>query len=182
MKRALALIFACTALIGAVTGCQPKKRKQGYENTAVTQQKNESYEEAIKECFNASYSLGGGEVFYTYMYPDAAIDAMKQSGQYEELISTFNNGQENRFKLNNNKIEFDQVIESQEIDEKQKAAAKTYLKQLSELYKPDLTEDDLDIKEGYQVTYSHLRDGEYDGKDTVIVLKLNDEGWKVITG
>ena len=54
--------------------------------------------------------------------------------------------------------------------------------QLSEQFAPELTEDKLNIKEGYEVTFSHLRDGEQDGKDTVLVIRLNDEGWKVITG
>ena len=182
MKRTLALMIACTAMVSIVYGCQPKNRKQNYENAAVTQQKNDSYEEAVKECFNASYSLGGGEVFYAYMYPDAAIDAMKQSGQYEELISTFNAGQENRFRMNNSKLEYEGIVDSHEINDDQRAAAKKYLVQLSEQFAPELTEDKLDIKEGYEVTFSHLRDGEYDGKDTVLAVRLNDEGWKVITG
>lgn len=182
MKRTLALMIACTALISVLSGCQPKKRKQDYENADVTQQKSESYEDAVKECFNASYSMGGGEVFYAYMYPDAAIDAMKQSGQYEELISTFNAGQENRFRMNNSKLEYDGIVDSHEINDDQRAAAKKYLVQLSEQFAPNLTEDKLDIKEGYEVTFSHLRDGEQDGKDTVLVIRLNDEGWKVITG
>lgn len=182
MKRTAALIIAMAAVFSAVTGCQPKNKKQEYKNAAVTQQKSESYEDAVKECFNASYSLGGGEVFYAYMYPNAAIDAMKQSGQYDELISTFNQGQESRFKSNDSKLEYEKIVNSHEINDDQRAAAKKYLKQLSEQFAPELTEEQLDIKEGYEVTFSHLRDGETDGNDTVLVIKLNDEGWKVITG
>ncbi len=182
LKKIMALLLATTVVFSVATGCQPKKRKQNYKNAVVSQQKSESFEDAVKECFNASYSLGGGEVFYAYMYPNAAIDAMKQSGQYDDLISTFNHGQENRFMLDDSKLEYEKIMDSHEINDKQRAAAKKYLVQICEQFVPELTEDQLDIKEGYEVTFSHLRNGEADGKDTVLAIKLNDEGWKVITG
>ena len=182
MERIAAFIIVMVVVFSAVTGCQSKNYKQIYKNSAVTQQNSELYEDAIKECFNAVYSLGGGEVFYAYMYPNYAIDAMKQSGQYDELVSAFNQSQERSFKSGNNKLEFEKIMDSHEINDNQRAAIKKYLIQLSEQFAPDLTEDQLNIKEGYEVSFSHLKNGESDGKDTVLVIKLNDEGWKIITG
>ena len=44
-----------------------------------------------------------------------------------------------------------------------------------------MTEKEFDIKEGYELTFDYLRNGEKGGEESVIVLRLNDEGWKIIT-
>ncbi len=184
MKRTAAVILACAALLCPASGCGSKEQDTGknYEKAAVTQQMSDSYEDALKECFDAIYSGGSGTIFYAYMYPDAVIEQMKTDNIYNELVSTFEEGQHSSLELSGRKLSYEKIVESHEINDNQRAAAKKYLKQLSEKIKPDLSEDDLDIKEGYEVTYSYLSDGESKGQDTVLVVKLNDEGWKVLTG
>ena len=183
MKRTAAILLACAALICTVSGCGKKQdTEKNYDSSSVLQQKSDSYEDALKECFDSIYSRGDGVVFYAYMYPDAAVDEMKASGVYDGLISDFREGKESGFGQSQGKLVYDKIVEAHEINDDQTAAAKRYLQQLGAQYKPDLTEDQLDIKEGYEVTYSYLCDGEPKGNDTVLVVKLNDEGWKILTG
>ncbi|MBP5432500.1 hypothetical protein [Ruminococcus sp.] len=184
MKRKAITIVLCVAVLCASAGCEHKKEeeKPSYSVAQVQKQNSESYEDALKECFNASYSLGGGEVFYEYMYPDAAIEAMKAAGQYETLVATFNQGQETRIGQNDEKLTFDKVTECHDINDTQEAAVKNYFKTMCEPFVQEVTEDQFNVGEGYEVNYSYLRNGEEGGIDTVLVVKLNDEGWKVITG
>ena len=181
MKRKMLSLIVCAAVVCSFAGCQPKKKVQTYSNAQVSKQSSDSYEDALRECFDATYSLGGGEVFYAYMYPDAAIEAMKASGEYSKLIATFNQGQETRFDMNDDKFTFEKVTDSHEISEQQTEAIKGYFKEMCAAYVPDITEDQFDIKEGYEVSFSYLNNGEPKGTETVLVIKLNDEGWKVIT-
>lgn len=180
MKRKAALAAACAVALCIFTGCEPKKKE--ISSPEVFQQKSESYEDAIRECFDSTYSSGGGEVFYSYMYPEAALEAMKKNGIYDGLIDTFNQGIETRKSLSSDVLTFDSIAEVHEINDTQTAAAKAYLVSLSKEYLPTLTEEDLDIKEGYEVTFNHLRNGEANGQDTVLVISLGDEGWKILTG
>lgn len=184
MKRKAITIVLCVAVLCASAGCEHKKeeKKPSYSVAQVQMQNSESYEDALKECFNASYSLGGGEVFYEYMYPDAAIEAMKAAGKYETLVATFNQGQETRIGQNDEKLTFDKVTECHDINDTQEAAVKNYFKTMCEPFVQEVTEDQFNVGEGYEVNYSYLRNGEEGGIDTVLVVKLNDEGWKVITG
>lgn len=186
MKRKIAFLAVCAAVLCCFVGCQPKESKKEetkieYANTQVSKQMSDSYEDALKECFDATYSLGGGEVFYAYMYPNAAIDAMKASGEYEKLIATFNQGQENRFSQNDDKFTFEKITNATEITDKQIEGIKGYFKEMCEEFVEGVTEEQFTVGKGYEVTFSYLNNGEQSGSETVIILKLNDEGWKVIT-
>ena len=179
MKRFAAILVALAAASCFFTGCEPKKKDIKSKN--VTQQNSDSYESAIKECFDAMNSEGGGKAFYSYMYPNAALDAMKKSGEFDELVKTFNDTQAEIQKNNTDKYTYAGVKEAKELSDKQVSGAKSYFVELSSQYVPDLKEDDLDIKEGYEVTYKCKKNDEDAGDETVIVVSLNDEGWKVIT-
>lgn len=179
MKRFAAILVALTAVSCIFTGCEPKKKD--IKSKEVTEQNSDSYESAIKECFDAMNSEGGGKAFYSYMYPDAALDAMKQSGEFDELVKTFNDTQAEINKNSNDKYTYAGVKESKELSEKQVSGVKSYFVELSAPYVPDIKEDALDIKEGYEVTYNYKKNDEDAGDETVIVVSLNNEGWKVIT-
>lgn len=179
MKRVAAVLVALTASVCIFTGCEPKKKEIKSQN--VTQQNGSSYENAIKECFDAMNSSGGGTVFYTYMYPDAALNAMKQDGEFDNLINKFNDAQAERLKDSNDKYSFGEIKEANPLSEKQISGSKTYFVSLCEPFVADIKEDAFDIKEGYEVTFGYSKNGETDGDETVIVVSLNDEGWKVIT-
>lgn len=179
MKRIAAFIVAVAAVGCLFTGCQPKKEE--VESVKVTQQSSGSYEEALKECFNAMQSEGGGEVFYSYMYPNEAIEAMKSNNEYDQLISDFNDSQQKKLKERTDNYTFNSIKEANPLTEKQVSGVKTYLVQLSEPYLNTLKEDDLEVKDGYEVTYDYLKNDKDTESETVIIFKLNDEGWKVIT-
>jgi hypothetical protein len=126
-------------------------------------------------------STGGGEIFYSYMYPNETIDAMKKNKEYDELVQTFNHTQDEMLKNRTSKYTFGSIKEAKELSEKQVSGVKSYLVQLSEPYLNTLTEDKLEVKDGYEVTYDYSKEGQEAESETVIVFKLNDEGWKVIT-
>ena len=184
MKTKAVLLVIGAAVFCSFAGCEHKNKSDRpvYSNAKVQMQNSESYEDALKECFNATYSLGGGEVFYEYMYPDEAINAMKESGDYDKLVAQFNLGQESQFADNSDKLTFDKITDSHDINETQVTAVKSYLKNMCAPFVNEITEDQFDVKEGYEVNYTYLNNGEEAGTDTVLVIRLNDEGWKVITG
>ena len=179
MKKVAALLVALTAAACVITGCEPKKEE--IKSRSVSQQKSSSYEDAIKECFDAMHSSGGGKVFYSYMYPDAALDAMKQSGEFDSLVDTFNQTQEKIVGPSSDKYSYVGIKEANALSEKQVSGTKSYFVTLCEPYTADIKEDDFDIKEGYEVTFSYKKNDEAESDETVIVVSLNDEGWKVIT-
>lgn len=179
MKKVAALLVALTAASCIFTGCEPKKKD--IKSVKVAQQKSDSYESAVKECFDAMNSEGGGEVFYSYMYPDAALDAMKQSGEFDSLVKTFNDTQAEIQKDSSDDYSYTGVKEAKELSEKQVEGAKSYFVELCEPYVADIKEDAFDIREGYEIKFSYANKGEAAGEESVIVVSLNDEGWKVIT-
>lgn len=179
MKRIAVFIAAAVAAGCMFTGC--KNEKKEIKSEKIISQSSESYEEALKECFDAMQSAGGGEIFYSYMYPDETIEAMKKNNEYDELVQTFNTTQDEILKKRSAKYTFGSIKEAKELSEKQVSGVKTYLVQLSEPYLNTLTEDRLEIKNGYEVTYDYSKEGQEAESETVIVFKLNDEGWKVIT-
>ena len=122
------------------------------------------------------HGLTNGELF-----GHAALDAMKQSGEFDELVKTFNDTQAEINKNSNDKYTYAGVKESKELSEKQVSGVKSYFVELSAPYVPDIKEEALDIKEGYEVTYNYKKNNEDAGDETVIVVSLNNEGWKVIT-
>lgn len=188
MSKILSAILVCAAALTMLTGCKhnyitDKSRKETVsEGSDPIYQHSDSYEDAIKECFNATYSENGGKIFFAYMYPDSALKAAKEAGTYDDLINKFNTNQKEVLSRNNDVFTFGEIKEADEIDSDQIAAAKTYLAALSTDLTDTVTEDDLDISTGYEVIYTYLKNGEKDGEDLVLVIQLNDEGWKVITG
>jgi len=177
MKKSAAIFVAVAMAACGITGCQPKKKE--ISNAKVTQQKSDAYDSAIKECFDAMYSLGGGDTFYSYMYPDAALDAMKSSGEYDELTAHFNEGQEKSL-YDGKKYTFGGITEAKELSEKQTDGVKSYFVNLSAPFIA-LKEEDFTINDGYEVKYKYLADGQDAGEESVIVVSLNNEGWKIIT-
>ena len=177
MKKAAAVFVAVAMAACAITGCQPKKKD--ISNAKVTQQKSDAYDSAIKECFEAMYSLGGAETFYSYMYPDAALEAMKASGEYDKLSADFNDGQEKSLR-DGKKYTFGGITEAKELSDNQTEGVKNYFAELSSPFVA-LKEDELTINDGYEVKYKYLADGKEAGEESVIVVSLNNEGWKIIT-
>jgi hypothetical protein len=157
---------------------QTETKPAAVENPAVSQ-KSESYEDALRECFDSSFSLNGGEIFFSYMYPDAYIQDMKDKGEYDSAIETFNKNQTERPDLTDGKYAFGSIKEAVPVTDKQIAAVKSYfVDKCSD--RIQLSEDDIDVKEGYEVSYSYTKNGEENGKDAALAIKLGDEGWKVI--
>lgn len=183
MKKIVSFAVSAVLMAVSLSSCgQPKEISEEVPvaNPAVSQQ-SESYENALKECFNASFSLNGGEIFYSYMYPDAYTQDMKDKDEYNSTITSFNQKQEARPDLTNNVYAFGNINEAIAINEKQIAAIKTYFVDKC-ADRITLTEDDIDVKEGYEVSYTYTKNGEEAGNDAALAVRIGDEGWKVIPG
>ena len=179
MKRLVSLAAAFIMSAALVTSCGQKQEKP-LSNPAVSQQ-SENYEDALKECFDASFSTNGGEAFYSYMYPDAYIQDMKDKGEFDSAVSDFNKQQENRSDLADNEYTFGQIKDSFPVTDEQITKIKDYfVKQCAE--RVQLSADNIDITEGYEVSYTYLKNGKEDGNDAAIAVKISGEGWKVIPG
>ncbi len=177
MRRSATVLFACALAFCGLAGCQSKS---SISTAKVTMQDSASYEDALKECFDAMHTSGGGGIFYAYMFPDEAVKAIKDSGKYDDLVKTFNESQEKSFALEESVYTFGSVTSSQELTDEQRSGIKRYFVNLCDPY-IKMTEKEFDIKEGYELTFDYLRNGEKGGEESVIVLRLNDEGWKIIT-
>lgn len=175
--------FAASAVLAAamLTSCEHTTKisnEAPIENPAVSQQ-SENYEDALKECFNASFSLNGGEIFYSYMYPDVYIQDMKDKNEYNTIINSFNEKQKQRPDLTDGVYAFGKITEVNEITDKQVAAIKSYfVNKCSE--RVEISEDDIDVKEGYEVNYTYTQNGAEGGDDAALAVRIGDEGWKVI--
>ena len=181
MKKIVSFVLASVMSAAIFSSCgqkQTETKPAAVENPAVSQ-KSESYEDALRECFDSSFSLNGGEIFFSYMYPDAYIQDMKDKGEYDSAIETFNKNQIERPDLTDGKYAFGSIKEAVPVTDKQIAAVKSYfVDKCSD--RIQLSEDDIDVKEGYEVSYSYTKNGEENGKDAALAIKLGDEGWKVI--
>ncbi|MCQ2469489.1 MAG: hypothetical protein MJ100_06745 [Ruminococcus sp.] len=175
MKKCLMFITAAALMCCSFSSCEGKAKGKD----AVAQDGND-YEEALKECFNASFGLNGGKIFYSYMYPDEIIDKMKADGSYDTFVKSYNEQQSMRPDLTDGVYEFERITASKEINEKQENAVKEYFLSLCTDYFPGMKKDDFTVGKGYEVSYSYLKNGQPDGKDTVLVISLNDQGWKII--
>ena len=177
MKKCLMFITAAALMCCSIFSCD--RKAEGKEAAA---QDGSNYEEALKECFNASFALEGGKIFFSYMYPDEVVDKMKSDGSYDTFVNSYNEQQAMRPDLTDGVFEFGKITESKEINEKQTEAVKDYFLSLSTDYFPEMKKEDFEVKKGYEVSYSYFKNGVEDGKDTVLVINLNDDGWKIITG
>ena len=182
MKRFITAVIACAAASAVMTGCGQKKAdlKKTPEGQTAESQKSENYEDALKECFNASFSLNGGKVFYSYMYPDEYIEDMKSKNEYDEAVNQFNHNQEQRPDLTDGVFEFGTITESKEITDVQRDAVKSYFADKCEERGMGMTADDFTVGEGYEVSYTYTKDGKEEGSDLALAVVINDQGWKVI--
>lgn len=180
MKKFISFAAAVMMAVSLSSCGQPTKvsDKAPEAKPAVSQQ-SESYEDALKECFNASFSLNGGEIFYSYMFLNAYVQDMKDKGDYNSIINNFNTNQKNRPDLTDNVYSFGNIKNSTAITEKQIAAVKSYFADKC-ADRVEITEDSIDVKEGYEVNYTFTKNGEEAGSDTALAVKIGDEGWKVI--
>lgn len=182
MNKMVSFIFAASLIMGVSSACGQKQTvsDQSSKGSTASYQKNESYEEALKECFNASFSTNGGQIFYAYMYPDEYINDMKDKGDYNDIVNSFNQKQSERPDLTDGVFEFGSITESKPINDKQRDAVKAYFADKCADREIGITEDDINIGDGYEVSYTYLKNGKEEGKDLVLAVEINDQGWKVI--
>ena len=183
MKRLVPIILASMltfASCGQKQGASESVSEAVPEGSTAVSQKSESYEDALKECFNASFSKNGGQVFYSYMFPDEYVDDMKAKNEYNDIINGFNENQAKRPDLTDGVYEFGKIETANEINEKQRNAVKTYFAAKCDERGLGLTEDYFTVGEGYEVTYSIIENGEETGTDLALAVEINDQGWKII--
>lgn len=192
MKRFSPVIAACLAVSLVFTGCADNKESKPIITdsspaviTIPTQnlehQDDEKCEDAFRELFNSIYAPNCGDSFFKYMYPDAAIEKMKSTGEYASLVSTYNSNQSEFIAMMKATPKITEFTSVTPLTESQIAAAKRYLVNLSKDILPDLRPDDLVITEGFEVKCNIIDYNEREDTDTECMVKLEGDGWKAVT-
>ncbi|WP_297957605.1 hypothetical protein [uncultured Ruminococcus sp.] len=178
MKKTAVLLLVCGTVLCTAMGC--KSGGKTLSGVKASYQDGSSCDEAVKEYFGAMYTRGGGEIFYDYMFPDEAVEAMKTAGKYDKMVSNYNKSQEKSLKKDDAEYSFGKVTSSKELTDEQKDTVRRYFVTVSAPYAA-LDAEKLEIKEGYELTFDYTKDGKKAAEKTVLAVRLNDEGWKVIT-
>lgn len=192
MKKFFHVTAACLAVSLLFTGCGDKKESKPIITdsspvviTIPTQnlehQDDEKCEEAFRELFNSIYSMNCGDTFFRYMYPDAAIEKMKSTGEYASLVSTYNSNQGDFIAMMKKTPSITEFTSVTPLTESQINAAKRYLVNLSKEVLPELKTDDLVITEGFEIKCNIIDYNDKADTDVECMVKLEGEGWKAVT-
>lgn len=187
MKKNLLALLTSIALAVSFTGCSSKKNSGNnsappdIQNQSVQHQNDENCENAFRELFTSLYTQNGGETFYMYMYPNAALEKIKELGEYKGLIETYNNNQ-NQFVNDIKHIpEITEFTSITPLSQTQIEAAKRYFSNLVSNFMPDLKAEDIKITEGYEIKCDIINYNDKADSDIECMVKLEGEGWKAIT-
>lgn len=187
MKKKLSALLISIAITISFTGCGSKnnssKNSAPPDNQAqsVQHQNDENCENAFRELFTSLYTQNGGETFYQYIYPNAALEKIKELGEYDGLIETYNSNQNpfvNDIKHIPEITEFTSVTP---LSQNQIEAGKRYFSILVSNFLPDLKAENIKITEGYEIKCNIINYNNKADTDTECFVKLEGEGWKAIT-
>lgn len=170
------------AITFSFTGCGSKAHAPSDDPSPTIQHQNdEKCEDAFRELFTSLYKLNGGETFYLYMYPCAALEKMKELGEYEGLIATYNNNQSQFVNNISHTPEVTEFTAVTPLTEAQIEAGKRYFSDLVKNLVPELKAEDIKITEGYEIKCNIIDYNNNADTDTECMVKLEGEGWKAIT-
>ena len=179
MKRLMTILLACTIMC-TFGACGKKEESSKVEIKESVSQKDGTYEEALREFFDSTYTKDSGAVCYSYMKLSAAIDALKTLGDYDVLVDSYNNNQNNYIDLMDNKPEITSIIEAVPLTDVQKNAAENYFVYDTVFHIPDFSKDDVEVTEAYEIKYNATGITGKETEELVCLAKIQDDGWKII--
>ncbi|WP_024862094.1 hypothetical protein [Ruminococcus flavefaciens] len=138
-----------------------------------------------KKYINNTYSKNGGKTFYSLMLPKAAIKELKDEDEFDDLVDDYNDKIEDLIDDLDGKAtvpKFEKITRKEKMKKSEINKAEDYFESICELF--DADDDDIKITQGYELkvkTRSKDEDGDVQhDKDTICVVKVKGDGWKVI--
>ena len=138
-----------------------------------------------KKYINNTYNKKGGKTFYSLMLPKAAIKELKDDDKYDDMIEDYNDNIEDIIDDLDGKAtvpKFEKISRKTKMKKSELNKAEDYFEGICELF--DADDDDFKVTQGYELkvkTKYKDEDGDVQhDKDTICVVKVKGEGWKVI--
>lgn len=197
MKKLLTSLTACTMILFSLCSCSKETESESSsisESTSTTaetttMQKNDAKldDEIIQPIINyfEGFNTKNPELISKSFTPQIYIDAMKENNSYEDYINSLENDIENTYNDlwipkcgENTKLLFGEEISNSTMSEESLRNAEKYF---------DYTYYDLngevEIEEGYELTYNYTMSGDDDSIETTevtCIVKIKNEGWMPI--
>lgn len=144
-----------------------------------------SYKKAVKKYVNCQADEKGGKTYISLTLPKSAIKALKEEDTYEDEIDDFNDDVEDAIDDLEDEAElpkFNKFVNKKKLKKTQLKNAEKYFEAILDEY--DADDDEVKITKGYEVKFKTVEkdeDGEKDyERETVCVVKLRGDGWKII--
>ena len=138
-----------------------------------------------KKYINNTYSKKGGKTFYSLMLPKAAIKELKDDDKFDDMVDDYNDNIEDLIDDLDGKEtvpKFEKISRKEKMKKSELNKAEDYFESICEMF--DADDDDIKVLKGYELkvkTRSKDEDGDVQhDKDTICVVKVKGEGWKVI--
>ena len=138
-----------------------------------------------KKYINTTYNKKGGKTFYSLMLPKAAIKELKDDDEFDDMVDDYNDRIEDIIDDLDGKAtvpKFEKISRKEKMKKSQLNKAEDYFESICEMF--DADDDDIKITQGYELkikTKHKDEDGDVNHeKDTICVVKVKGDGWKVI--
>lgn len=138
-----------------------------------------------KKYINNTYSKKGGKTFYSLMLPKAAIKELKEDDDFDDMVDDYNDRIEDLIDDLDGKAtvpKFEKISRKEKMKKSQLNKAEDYFESICEMF--DADDDDITVTQGYELkikTKNKDEDGDVQHeKDTICVVKVKGDGWKVI--
>lgn len=138
-----------------------------------------------KKYINNTYSKKGGKTFYSLMLPKAAIKELKEDDDFDDMVDDYNDNIEDLIDDLDGKAtvpKFEKISRKEKMKKSQLNKAEDYFESICEMF--DADDDDITLTQGYELkikTKHKDEDGDVShDKDTICVVKVKGDGWKVI--
>lgn len=185
MKKLLAVFSVCALLTCTLCSCSDKDKTEDNPLmlTIGTEQLDQSIIQPVYDYFDG-FNNDNAELVMTSFIPTAYIEAMKGSeiyenevkGWQESIVDTHEMWTENHGE--NPVIEFKEETQNAKLTQPYLYAAKKYF-----AYTAYDIEAEIEIEEGYEFKFTYTVTGEEsseDGNETACIVKVKDDGWKLI--
>ena len=138
-----------------------------------------------KKYINNTYSKKGGKTFYSLMLPKSAIKELKEDDDFDDMVDDYNDRIEDLIDDLDGKAtvpKFEKISRKEKMKKSQLNKAEDYFESICEMF--DADDDDITVTQGYELkikTKNKDEDGDVQHeKDTICVVKVKGDGWKVI--
>ena len=138
-----------------------------------------------KKYINSTYNKKGGKTFYSLMLPKSAIKELKDDDEFDDLVDDYNDKIEDLIDDLDGKAtvpKFEKISRKEKMKKSELNKAEDYFESICELF--DADDDDIKVTQGYELkikTKYKDEDGDVEhDKDTICVVKVKGDGWKVI--